>query len=277
MIELFLKLGQGSQKNSCSHPGIHISCSFIVVSYYILYGIHCIWYSFIVFVFHIIWYSYYMVFHIHIAFPARTSSLPRLKKKGLRLKMPQDAAGEELSPHHPEVMDVVIELRHQKEDIKKNKKQLDSRKKELDLEEERVDAAIASLEELVGEDGVEQEDIGEDGEEEEELVGEELVGEDSLSEEAERILEALSEEAERIIEEDYASKWFAQDGDASGIPKKYTPCVYFFKASAGGCQNTTCQWSHNEEIFGEEPYASLLKNLSWERNTKRKTTAPPAP
>ena len=73
--------------------------------------------------------------------------------------------------------------------------------------------------------------------------------------------EQAEEESEEAAEW-YASNWWEQDGDDSGIPKKYTPCVSFFKARHS-CQNETCQFSHNEEIFREEPFAAFLKNLSW--------------
>ena len=87
--------------------------------------------------------------------------------------------------------------------------------------------------------------------------------------------EQAEEESEEAAEW-YASKWWEQDGDDSGIPKKYTPCVYFFKARHGCQKNETCQFSHNEEIFREEPCAAFLKNLSWGRK-ERKTFARPPP
>ena len=57
----------------------------------------------------------------------------------------------------------------------------------------------------------------------------------------------------------YASQWLAPDGDYS-IPEQYTPCVYFF-TGRHGCQNEACPFSHNTEIFDEEPYAAFLKSL----------------
>ena len=65
------------------------------------------------------------------------------------------------------------------------------------------------------------------------------------------------------IEEHYANKWLEQNGDDAGIPKKYTPCKYFFKTT---CRNNkACEFSHNEEIFREEPFADILKNFCWGR------------
>ena len=85
--------------------------------------------------------------------------------------------------------------------------------------------------------------------------------------------EQAEEESEEAAEW-YASNWWEQDGDDSGIPKKYTPCAYFFKARHS-CQNETCQFSHTEEIFREEPIATFLKNLSWGRKGRKAFARPP--
>ena len=72
-----------------------------------------------------------------------------------------------------------------------------------------------------------------------------------------------ADQNEKRIEEHYAKKWLEQNGDDVGIPKKYTPCKYFFKTT---CRNNkACEFSHNEEIFREEPFADILKNFCWGR------------
>ena len=76
----------------------------------------------------------------------------------------------------------------------------------------------------------------------------------------------------------YARQWLKRNGADGGIPKKYSPCVYFFKASHGCQKEEKCHFSHNEEIFCEGPFAALLKDRSWGRNhTKRFKGAPPPP
>ena len=153
---------------------------------------------------------------------------------------------------------------------------------EEDVVEEEL---VEEEEENMEEDLVEEEDVIEEDEvfdvevlEEEEDMDEDLeAGASDVNEGLEEVnenKEQAEEESEEAAER-YATKWWEQDGDDSGIPKKYTPCVYFFKARHG-CQNKTCQFSHNEEIFREEPFAAFLKNLSWGRK-ERKTFARPPP
>ena len=93
---------------------------------------------------------------------------------------------------------------------------------------------------------------------------EEMADEESAEEES--AVPGLNQDEEEY----YARKWLEKNGDDSEIPKKYSPCVYFFKKKHG-CQINTCQFSHNEEIFLEEPFAALLQKLSW----RKKTFAPP--
>ena len=64
----------------------------------------------------------------------------------------------------------------------------------------------------------------------------------------------------------FAMKWLNQDGSDHGIPKKYTPCVYFFNAKNGCRDGKKCDFSHDEELFLAEPFRHSLKNLSWDRN-----------
>jgi len=76
----------------------------------------------------------------------------------------------------------------------------------------------------------------------------------------------------------YARQWLKRNGADGGIPKKYSPCVYFFKANHGCQKEEKCHFSHNEEIFCEGPFAALLKDLSWGRkDVKRFRGAPPPP
>ena len=99
---------------------------------------------------------------------------------------------------------------------------------------------------------------------------EEMADEESAEEESAVPGMNQAEEESEGNAEQYARTWLEQNGDDSGIPKEYSPCVYFFKTKRG-CQINTCQFSHNEEIFREEPFAALLQKLSW----MKKTFAPP--
>ena len=108
------------------------------------------------------------------------------------------------------------------------------------------------------------------------------------SEESEKAAEGYAEEGvdsehEGEIEEgaesegyawDYAWQWVEQNGDDFGIPKQYTPCAYFFKAPRG-CQVEDCEFSHNEEIFRQEPFAACLENLFWPGGRRRASHASP--
>ena len=73
---------------------------------------------------------------------------------------------------------------------------------------------------------------------------------------------------------EYSRKWYQQCGIAESIPKRYTPCLYHFKARHG-CQKDNCLFSHNEKIFGEEPLASMLQSLSWPKKTPQPPAQPP--
>ena len=86
----------------------------------------------------------------------------------------------------------------------------------------------------------------------------------------------MKKEEVKDVEFDYARRWQAQGGDDSGIPKEYTPCKFFFKAR-DSCQMSKCLFSHNTDIFCQEPFASILQNLSWERKAKTKTFPRPPP
>jgi len=99
--------------------------------------------------------------------------------------------------------------------------------------------------------------------------------------------ESGSEEVKEVWldqERQYAWQWFEQDGDASGIPKQYLPCKYYFWPGYG-CPDKFCEFSHNEEIFLGAPFADLLKSLHEHelaelagRHKKRKTfVQPPSP
>ena len=65
----------------------------------------------------------------------------------------------------------------------------------------------------------------------------------------------------------YANLWLQNDGDVAGIPKPYTPCLYFWKAK-GGCKDYRCAFSHSR-IFAEEKYADLMRNLSWPKKERK--------
>ena len=85
--------------------------------------------------------------------------------------------------------------------------------------------------------------------------------------------EERDEENKQDAAERYARIWLEQGGDDSEIPKKYSPCVYFFKAEYS-CQNEECQFSHNK-IFEDEPFAALWKTLSWKMKVRNTFARPP--
>jgi len=106
-----------------------------------------------------------------------------------------------------------------------------------------------------------EEEVAVEEPEEEELVEAKDSGQDGVSE------EPVVEEEEDVARM-FAQQWMQLDGDADDgfvrIPKHFTPCKYFFKAKHG-CKNKMCQFSHDAEIFCEEPYASFLQNFGWEK------------
>ena len=72
----------------------------------------------------------------------------------------------------------------------------------------------------------------------------------------------------------YARKWHEQGGDAVGIPKQYTPCLYFFKAKHGCQRKEACQFSHNGKIFRKEPFHAMVQSFSWETKERKSFTQP---
>ena len=105
------------------------------------------------------------------------------------------------------------------------------------------------------------------------------VGEEGVD----RMAENAASEEKR-----YANQWMDLQGNskgwkgngreewtnAQGIPKQYTPCLYFFKAPGGCKKDTSCEFSHSD-IFCQEPYASKMKSLSWERKSLQERKPPP--
>ena len=77
----------------------------------------------------------------------------------------------------------------------------------------------------------------------------------------------------------YAQQWLEQGGDDLGIPKQYTPCKSYFHAKEHGClKGNKCEFSHNEEIFLNDPFAACLKDLHQgsKKRKKRKKQASPS-
>ena len=72
----------------------------------------------------------------------------------------------------------------------------------------------------------------------------------------------------------YARKWHEQGGDAVGIPKQYTPCLYFFKAKHGCQRKEACQFSHNGKIFRKEPFSTMVQLCSWKTKERKSFTQP---
>ena len=66
----------------------------------------------------------------------------------------------------------------------------------------------------------------------------------------------------------YAQQWLEQEGDDSGIPKKYTPCKSFFRDSCWA--GSKCEFSHNENIFLNDPFAACLKNICQRKKRKKR-------
>ena len=66
----------------------------------------------------------------------------------------------------------------------------------------------------------------------------------------------------------YAQQWLEQEGDDSGIPKKYTPCKSFFHDSCWA--GSKCEFSHNENIFLNDPFAACLKNICKRKKRKKR-------
>ena len=155
----------------------------------------------------------------------------------------------------------LMALHQQKEDIRQQKDQ-------LDVDERNVDEQIAISKEEFRRAVEEEEHVAVKKEEED------VEGEEEEEEEKEDV--AVKKEEVKDVEFDYARRWQAQGGDDSGIPKEYTPCKFFFKAR-DSCQMSKCLFSHNTDIFCQEPFASILQNLSWERKAKTKTFPRPPP
>jgi hypothetical protein len=155
----------------------------------------------------------------------------------------------------------LMALHQQKEDIRQQKDQ-------LDVDERDVDEQIAIIKEEFRRAVEEEEHVAVKKEEED------VEGEEEEEEEKEDV--AVKKEEVKDVEFDYARRWQAQGGDDSGIPKEYTPCKFFFKAR-DSCQMSKCLFSHNTDIFCQEPFASILQNLSWERKAKTKTFPRPPP
>lgn len=238
--------------------------------------------------------------------------LPAQTKKKARATQPPEGAMKKKAQ-----ATLLVELRQRKEEIVWEKKQLDLEEVTIDkaIAEEEFHFRVMDSSDEDGE-GVEEDwvtPVEEEASDAEEGVGlwwhRIKVKEESDAEEGEDLHQRIKacvtgfedvEEAEEDVDEDleagasdmnegskvteedwYASKWWEQNGDAQGIPKKYTPCSYFFKAPHGCRKKETCEFSHNERIFCEEPFASLSMSLSWERKEKkttkgRKTPRPPA-
>ena len=79
--------------------------------------------------------------------------------------------------------------------------------------------------------------------------------------------DVMEEGQEQTEEMRYATKWFQQYGDDKEIPRKFTPCKFYFKSR--GCLNKECLFSHNEEIFGREPFVSFFHGWTWERKERK--------
>ena len=160
--------------------------------------------------------------------------------------------------------------------IMQERKRLREERKRLREEVVNVDQRIASLEEnkLLQDKKRKKRQASSSEEKKEDILKNQILKKQKKvtlkkrvesEEESERAAEYVEEGAEWYAEgeyeEWYAWKWFDQGGD-DGIPQKYTPCAYLFKNHY--CKRgESCPFSHNIQLFGEEPFASYLKEQCW--------------
>ena len=116
------------------------------------------------------------------------------------------------------------------------------------------------------EEGEEQEAGDPEDQEESEVAEEEAEEGEGNSEDQGRV------ESEDALVQEYMQKWAAQEGATWNIPKKYTPCKYYFKA-ARGCRKDQCEFSH-DDVFLESPAQELLESISWERHHEKSRARP---
>lgn len=147
---------------------------------------------------------------------------------------------------------------------------------EEDEDEHKEDVTEADKDEDKEEDVDEEhkEDITEEHKEditEEDVVGEDITEEDKdeHKEQAEDVEDAMPKAVQ------YAMKWYFQNGDARGIPQKFTPCLYFFKARHGCQKKERCPFSHDKNIFMKKPLKGCLENLVWEWKERKLFPHPP--
>ena len=174
----------------------------------------------------------------------------------------------------------LTELRQRKKEIGWRIRKLKEEVEILALDILNVDKAITSLEEE-HHLGVKEEQLNSRLEEKIHLEEEEHMEEDLAKEEQDddnrtgnhSVTEGWDPEQqlshydsaaqeEEWLECVFANKWLGQDGDDSGIPKKYSPCRYFFN-TINGCNRKECDFSHNEKIFRHKEFTALFENLSW--------------
>ena len=187
----------------------------------------------------------------------------------------------------------LMELRQQKEKIRQKKDEIVYEKYLLDVDETNVDEQMTGLEEELRLAAIKEEEEEEEDVEEEDVIEEDVAEEnmeEDLAEEEDVIKEGVEEEVEEEVKDveeeeeentlwnefDYAWIWHDRGGDDKNIPKKHSPCKYFFK-TRDGCQRITCPFSHNIDIFGEEPFTTMLNNLSWHKKANKKTLPRPPP
>jgi len=78
----------------------------------------------------------------------------------------------------------------------------------------------------------------------------------------------------------FAQVWLEQSGNDGGIPQRFTPCRYHFKAGRGCGYEDRCRFSHNDELWRQEPYITMLQQQDWTRKNVKRSPPPklwPAP
>ena len=186
------------------------------------------------------------------------------------------ASGSSSTPQvEPPTMQEINVLLWRREKFQRQKKQLDREWRKLDGDERENEQEIAKLQHREAKkefspwhflDVEGQEEVLEAPEDHDE----EHDGNEFVNEEEEEVLEIPddNEEEEEVLgteeEWQYAGQWLEQKGNHSDIPKKFTPCKFFFKMSTGCMKGDNCEWSHNREIFGRDPFHSFMQSWCWE-------------
>ena len=156
------------------------------------------------------------------------------------------------SENEAELRTELDDLTRQRNDIVVRKRQLSQEMEKLDQKGVEVDTSITWLKEVIRQER--KKVIDEDG-----------------------VMIVESRRDTHLVR--FVWQGFDQGGDDCGIPKRYTPCRYFFKSAGGtgvalGCNRPECEFSH-DPIFKEEPFYSCLQKIHWARPKPREMQTAP--